>query len=154
MPEWSKPDLRLRAYAEVVEKAHYKALQGARQQAGEDAWVDLQFPPVTLFVSGLIVSGRVVSQASHMKHVRNIIKTVSERTEEESFGGDVLAALFQDPPREYEEQVFGDDFTPRQIYLVDVVTYSGSQEHTMEHAIVELADVAGWTLGRADREND
>jgi hypothetical protein len=60
-------------YVKAITNAHEMALRVAREQAGEETWVSINFPEVILILPGLIIHGRVVSYLEYLKRMRDVI---------------------------------------------------------------------------------
>ena len=134
-------DPRLAVYVKAITNVHEMALRAAREQAGEETWVGIDFPEVILILPGLIINGRVISYLEYLKRMRDAITSApgDENAKE------MISGLFVEPtlPLDSEE-----DIEPERIYLINVTVISGDLRFSCSQIAIQLDSVQGWTMGQ------
>jgi hypothetical protein len=126
------------ALEEIATLAYKTALEEC-EQTGEDVWPSLNLPEVVLIVSGLIVSGKVISYLEYLKRVRNDINAAPG----EDWAKTLLSTVFQDPDPSSD----AGNYQPERICLMDVTLKTGNSYLKYNQIIVQLDQVQGWTVG-------
>lgn len=137
-------DPRLILYVEAITSAHETALKTAREQAGEEAWVSMEFPRVTLILPGLIVQGNLISYLEYFKLMRTAI--TSARGDKRS--KEVILGLFAEPNITPDVE---EDIKLERIYLSGVHITSGDlnldgTKFTCRQLSIQLNSIQGWTM--------
>lgn len=135
-------DPRLICYAETITKLHKFALKKLREETGDSpVWISIEFPEITLILSGLVLSGRVISCFEYLKRSRDFIAS-SQNNESTKQS---ISALFIEPTRLLDDE---ENTKAERIYLVSVTVISGGVSSYLDHPVsIQLDSVQGWTIG-------
>jgi len=128
--------------------AHESALNLARDEYGRDSWFDMEAPAVTLFLSGMAVSGVVLPSKVYFKKMRDQLEESDNNVVPKTSIpiGRSLKELFSEPIRMSKQEQ--DDFTPENIYLSKVIVMVGHQTLNLPFSSFRLEAVQGWAFGR------
>lgn len=136
---------RLKLLAKVLETTQAgfnEVIEPHKEKIPPDADVGMEIASVTLFLSGLIVCGSLISSKSYLLRMRRIASQQNESTKE------VATALFADAGQPKSADY---DSDPDTLFLDNATVWSGSQSTKLGLLAIRLASVDGWFLGSIQR---
>ena len=143
---------RLRTYVRAVERIS-EGYEKYRDEHGIEDEVIVTFPPVTLVMPGMLVSGRVGSGRGYNQqerkdlevvHLESLVHALEPETKRSI--ADRLTGLFREPTTEEAEDILEEDYEPQTIYLRDVTIIVGDGATELSGIAVEFDQVLGWRL--------
>lgn len=139
-------DSRLSAYIKTVIGFSELAFRAVVENGGNEDTLTMEFPPVTLFLSGMVVSGNVVSPREYYKRMRKVIE--SNSTGENSTQVFEEAIIENNTYVEYPlniQELQG--YEIENIHLVNVIVLNSNQRINIAQAVFSLSSVQGWSMG-------
>lgn len=127
-------DSTLLAYIETVISASEMAFQEVAEKGGNEDSLTMEFPRVTLFLSGIVVSGTLVSPREYYRRIRKVI-------ESNSSGGNSI-----EPWEEKLIKIYSNIKNPLSIYLVNVRLINGNKSIYIPQSVFSLRDIQGWSI--------
>lgn len=136
-------------YVRSVESAQAEVLKTIRERSGKEGWAELVWPDITLFLAGMLVSGRPISESAYLKRVRDHIESAAPSDQHDPTAIDVresMSIIFADFSTTDEDPE--EDTEPERIHLLDVTVLIGDRQVSLPQTAIELRAVSGWTFGR------
>jgi len=127
-------DSTLLAYVETVIASSEIAFQEVADKGGNEDSLSMEFPRITLFLSGIVVSGNLVSPREYYRRLRQVI-------ESNPSGGNSL-----EPWEEKLIKIYADIKNPLNIYLVDVRLLNGNKSIYIPQSVFSLRSIQGWSI--------
>jgi len=127
-------DSTLLAYIESVIASSEIAFQEVVEKGGNEDSLTIEFPLVTLFISGIVVSGNLVSPREYYRRLRKAI-------ESNLSGGNSI-----EPWEEKLIKIYTNIKNPLNIYLVNVRLFNGSKSIYIPQSVFSLRSVQGWSI--------
>jgi hypothetical protein len=127
-------DSTLLAYIETVIASSEIAFQEVVAQGGNEDSLTIEFPRVTLFLSGIVVTGTLVSPREYYRRMRKVI-------ESNSSGENSL-----EPWEEKLIKIYTNIKNPLDIYLVNVRLFYGNRSIDIPQSVFSLSSIQGWSI--------
>ncbi len=127
-------DSTLLAYIESVIASSEIAFQEVVEKGGNEDSLTIEFPLVTLFISGIVVSGNLVTPREYYRRLRKAI-------ESNPSGGNSI-----EPWEKKLIKIYTNIKNPLNIYLVNVRILNGNKSIYIPQSVFSLRSVQGWSI--------
>lgn len=127
-------DSTLLAYIETVIASSEIAFQEVVKEGGNEDSLTFEFPRLTLFMSGIVVTGNLVSPREYYRRMRKVIESNSS------------GENFIEPWEEKLIKIYTDIKNPLDIYLVNVRLFYGNRSIDIPQSVFSLSSIQGWSI--------
>jgi len=127
-------DSTLLAYIESVIASSEIAFQEVVEKGGNEDSLTIEFPLVTLFISGIVVSGNLVTPREYYRRLRKAI-------ESNPSGGNSI-----EPWEKKLIKIYTNIKNLLNIYLVNVRIFNGNKSIYIPQSVFSLRSVQGWSI--------
>lgn len=127
-------DSTLLAYIETVIASSEIAFQEVVENGGNEDSLTMEFPLITLFISGIVVTGNLVSPREYYRRMRKVI-------ESNSSGENLI-----EPWEEKLIKIYTDIKNPLNIYLINVRLFNGNRSIDIPQSVFSLSSIQGWSI--------
>lgn len=127
-------DSTLLAYIETVIASSEIAFQEVVKKGGNEDSLTFEFPRLTLFMPGIVVTGNLVSPREYYRRMRKVIESNSS------------GENFIEPWEEKLIKIYTNIKNPLDIYLVNVRLFYGNRSIDIPQSVFSLSSIQGWSI--------